>query len=86
VGLFDEKLLSKREEDWEVLDPELYQNHEFLPWLPEKVVWSKNFGRHAEYQEYSRQHPLEDMIVRRVECGLAFEYRYDDDFDLLEMD
>jgi hypothetical protein len=74
-------------EDWCVLDP---KEHEFPPLFLgrqlKQLVWSDDFEVHAEHQKYTRQHPREDMMVRRVKCGLSFEFKLDEDFDLIEAD
>ncbi|PMD54163.1 uncharacterized protein K444DRAFT_699879 [Hyaloscypha bicolor E] len=86
TSLDDRKLLGWQIEDWCVLDP---KEHEFLPMVLgrplKQFVWSNDFEAHAEYQEYTRQHPREDVMLRRVECGPAFEFKFDGDFDLIEV-
>jgi hypothetical protein len=87
TSLDNRQFLGWQIEDWCVLDP---KEHEFPPLFLGKqlkqLVWSDDFEVHAEHQKYTRQHPREDMMVRRVKCGLSFEFKLDEDFDLIEAD
>jgi len=66
------KLLSCQGEDWKVLDERRFENGG----LPKQgqIVWSKGWESHGVHQEYWRQYPAEEGRVRKVECGLAFEF------------
>ncbi|KAE9370720.1 hypothetical protein N431DRAFT_492765 [Stipitochalara longipes BDJ] len=77
--------LAWREEDWIVLDPKQGR----VCTLTDQFVWSHDFATHVEHQEYTRQHPQEKMRVKRVECGLAFEFKLvqvGEDVEYVEVD
>jgi hypothetical protein len=76
------RFLRHQEEDWWVLDEKRFQK----PPMQGQIVWSIDFKTHAEHQCYTRQHPREEERVRKVECGLAFEFRLEgSEFDFVEV-
>jgi hypothetical protein len=89
----DTKLKHLPNEDWYVLNPDWFdpangpESCENL-WLDVQSdlmnVWSDDFATHAEHQSYTRQHPMEEWRVRKVECGPAFEFRRDAEMNLIE--
>ena len=97
-GNYDDRRLKTMEgEDWNVLDtveynrlfklePEGFQDLFATLVRSFHFVWSDDFETHVEHQNYTRQHPREERRVRKVECGLAFELRLDDEMDFIEVE
>lgn len=82
-AIMNVKWLRVDADDWRVLDERVLNDYIykecFFEWkeeIGERYVWSDDFESHAMHQGYSRQYPTEKGRVRKVECGLAFEFRF----------